>query len=570
MKQRPELVSATQEELDEILTLAKTTFPSKQYQLLEGVLGTFVYVMRALQNAKTSVKRFRQMLFGARTETKHKLFGELGVSVNAHTPGTAEATPEQGSPEAATAHSGHGRNGAQAYSDSPVVEIDPRGVKSGDQCPKCTDGKVYDAPPKTVVKVVGQPPLTATIFRLRQLRCRLCDATFTGTLPEGSSAPKYDHSCASMLALLRYGAGMPFYRLEGLQASLNVPLPDATQWEIVAKAVLAPKAAFNELIRQAAQAPLLHNDDTPARILALMAERTKTEAAGQTPKNKAINTSGIVAVLPREHKVVLFFTGHKHAGNNLSDVLLHRARELQAPIQMSDALACNFTGEFETVVSKCIAHARRKVVDVMEHFPDASRYVIEVLAKVYAIDAQCRQHKMTPEQRVLHHQAHSAEPMHELHRWMNDQFDQRLVEPNSALGQALRYFLNHWSGLTLFLRKAGAPLDNNIVERALKRAIRHRNNSLFYKTTNGAEVGDIYMSLIHTCALCHVNPFEYLQALQIHADAVTFSPALWLPWNYSEQLARTGEREPLYAARLKGRHAGAALARAGLPPMSNT
>ena len=167
---------------------------------------------------------------------------------------------------------------------------------------------------------------------------------------------------------------MPFYRLEGLQASMNVPLPDATQWEIVSKALPAPKAAFNELIRQAAQAPLLHNDDTPAKILALIAERTKAQAAGQTPKERAINTSGIVAVLEPDRKVVLFFTGHKHAGDNLADVLAHRAKELQAPIQMSDALACNFAGEFETIVSKCLAHGRRKIVDVAQHFPQACRY----------------------------------------------------------------------------------------------------------------------------------------------------------------------------------------------------
>ena len=541
----PELVSATQEELDEILALTKKTLPTKQYELLAGVLGTFVYVMRALQNAKTSVKRFRQMLFGARTESKKKLFKDLGVATTADETARSGATPptpgdQDGNLAALPAKPGHGRNAAQAYSNSPVVEIEAAGLKSGDPCPKCSDGKVYAAPPKVVVKVVGQPPMTATVFKLAQMRCRLCDASFTALLPQGTGAPKYDHSCASMLALLRYGSGMPFYRLEGLQASLNVPLPDATQWEIVSKAVPGPKAVFNELIVQAAQAEVLHNDDTPAKILSLMAERAKAEEAGQTPKHKAINTSGVVALLGKEHKVVLFFTGHKHAGNNLADVLSHRARELHSPIQMSDALAANFTGQFETVVSKCLAHGRRKIVEVMEHFPQACRYVIEVLAKVYALDAQCRQETMTPEQRLAHHQAHSAEPMDELHRWMNEQFERRLVEPNSALGEALRYFLNHWSGLTLFLRKAGAPLDNNLVERALKRAIRHRNNSLFYKTTNGAAVGDIYMSLIHTCALCHINPFEYLQALQMHVDEVKAAPATWLPWNYQEQLNPSG------------------------------
>ena len=89
----PELVSATQAELDEILALTKPTLPAKQYQLLVGVLGTFVYVMRALQNAKTSVKRFRQMLFGARTESKRNLFEELDAGAADEAPLVGATTP---------------------------------------------------------------------------------------------------------------------------------------------------------------------------------------------------------------------------------------------------------------------------------------------------------------------------------------------------------------------------------------------------------------------------------------------------------------------------------------------
>ncbi len=327
---RPELVTATQAELDEILALAKTTFPARQYELLEAVLGTFVYVMQALQNAKTSIKRFRQMLFGARTERKGNVLKDHGASA------AAGATPVEGDHDAKPSppppRAGHGRNGAQAYCDSPVVEVAVPDLQPGDPCPQCDTGKVYDCPPRTIVKVLGQPPLAGTVYKLQRLRCRLCDATFTAPMPEGAIAPKYAPSCASMIALLRYGSGMPFYRLEGLQASLHVPLPDATQWDIVAKAVPGARWAFEELIRQAAQAPLLHNDDTPARILALMAERAKAEAAGCAPTAKAINTSGIVAVV-QERRVVLFFTGHAHAGQNLAQVLAHRAKPLPPPMR---------------------------------------------------------------------------------------------------------------------------------------------------------------------------------------------------------------------------------------------
>jgi transposase len=536
----PELVNASKAELDELLVLAKASFPAQQYALLEDVFGTFVHVMLALQNAKTSLKRFRQMLFGARTESKHNLLGEQAAEATAATnTGDENVTAAKPKPPAV----GHGRNGAQAYANSPVVEVNLPDLHSGDQCPTCSTGKIYDSAPRTIVRVVGQPPLAATVYKLQRVRCRLCDATFIAPMPEAAALPKYDHSSASMLALLRYGNGMPFYRLEGLQQSLNVPLPDSTQWDIVQKAAPGPRAAFNELIRQAAQAPLLHNDDTPAKILALMHERTKLERAGETPEAKAINTTGIVAVL-KEHKIILFFTGHQHAGQNLAKVLAQRALDLAPPMQMADALACNFTNEFKTDICKCLTHGRRKLVELMEIFPEECRTVIETLADVYANDQFCRDKKLSDDERLLYHQAHSSALMNGLESWMKGQFDQHLVEPNSELGKAMRYLLNHWREMTLFLRKVGAPLDNTICERALKRAILHRKNSMFYKTCKGAEIGDIYMSLIYTCQICRVNPFEYLQALQAHVKKVEATAALWMPWNYREQLALAADAAP--------------------------
>jgi hypothetical protein len=206
-------------------------------------------------------------------------------------------------------------------------------------------------------------------------------------------------------------------------------------------------------------------------------------------------------------------------------------------MQMCDALASNVAGEFITILANCLAHGRRQVADVAEQFPEAARHVIEALAEVYKHDAKCRHEQLSPEQRLSFHQEHSKPILEGLQRWMNEQFEQRLVEPNSGLGKALRYLTRHWDELTLFLRKAGAPLDNNLCEQVLKRAILHRKGSMFYKTVKGAEVGDIYMSLIHTCRLCDVNPFEYLKALQQHAQDVIRHAARWLPWNYREQLA---------------------------------
>jgi hypothetical protein len=129
--------------------------------------------------------------------------------------------------------------------------------------------------------------------------------------------------------------------------------------------------------------------------------------------------------------------------------------------------------------------------------------------------------------------------MENLHVWLVRQLDERRVEPNSGLGKAMAYLLRHWEKLTLFLRVPGAPLDNNVCERALKKAIRHRHNSLFYKTHHGAHVGDVFMSLIHTCELCGANPLDYLTELERHAAEARVNPQNWMPWSYRQTLDGT-------------------------------
>jgi hypothetical protein len=243
----------------------------------------------------------------------------------------------------------------------------------------------------------------------------------------------------------------------------------------------------------------------------------------------------VVALLDG-HRVALFFSGRRHAGENLAQVLKHRAEELPPPIQMCDALSRNLPGELQTILANCLAHARRRFVDVYDRFPEICRHLLESLAVVYRNDALARERGLSPEARLQLHQEASGPTMAALHDWLERQRGEKRAEPNSALGGAIGYTLKHWDELTLFLRQAGAPLDNNVCERALKKAILHRKNALFYKTQNGAKVGDLFMSLIYTCQLNEVNPFDYLTELQLHADALAACPERWMPWNYREAL----------------------------------
>jgi hypothetical protein len=354
---------------------------------------------------------------------------------------------------------------------------------------------------------------------------------------------------------LKYGSGLPFNRQQRLQGSLGVPLPAATQWDIVhAKAKLI-LPVYEELIRQAAQGDVIHNDDTTNKILEFMGKRAKKAAmqealleeeegpessSDQAAKKKqskrtGLFTTGIVS-LCEGRQVAVFFTGRQHSGENLADVLRRRAQDLAPPIQMCDALSRNMPSELQTILANCLAHGRRYFADVVAYWKKECRYVLYALKEIYKNDAQARERQLSPEARLIFHQTHSRPVMDELHKWLNRQFDERLVEPNSGLGQAISYMLNHWEKLTLFLRKAGAPLDNNVAERALKKIILHRKNSYFYRTQNGARVGDLYMSAIYTCELCGVNPFDYLTELERHAGELASHPDRWMPWNYRSTL----------------------------------
>jgi transposase len=383
--------------------------------------------------------------------------------------------------------------------------------------------------PGVLIRIVGQAPVQAKVYELQKLRCNLCGKVFTAEAPQGVGAEKYDATATSMIALLKYGSGLPFNRLQGLQGSLGIPLPASTQWDIIREAAETVEPIYEELIRQAAQGEVLHNDDTTMRILGISGETEAEAYAYEESKRKGVFTSGILS-LAGGRRIALFFTGRRHAGENLAAVLRHRAADLGAPIQMCDALSRNEPKGFETIVANCNAHGRRQFVEVAESFPAECRFVLETLGKVYRNEAVARKRNLSPPQRLLFHQKQSGPLMGKLKGWLSRQFRQRLVEPNSGLGQAIQYMFNHWRKLTRFLKTAGAPLDNNIAERALKLAILHRKNALFYKTQNGAHVGDIFMSLIHTCRLCGVDPFDYLTQLQRHAADLLLNPAAWMPW----------------------------------------
>lgn len=510
-----ETIRLTSDEIDALLERVEAgILRDGDADIIKAMAHAVKTLSQAVNDKAVSIKRLLAMVFGTKTEKKK----------NAPGPGTS-GSPKKYKP----AEKGHGRKSADDFTGADKVRLLHDTLKHKDPCPFCPKGIVYrQKKPGCVICLTGHAPVKATVYELEKLRCNLCGMIFTAQAPDNKAGRHYDASALAMIVIFRYGYGFPWNRLAKLQESMGVPLPATTQWDKTEAAADRIYPVFYELARQAAQGDIIHNDDTTMKILSLIKENKERANDGRT----GIFTTGIISRLENGRQITLFYTGRNHAGENIADLYAKRDADRLPPVQMCDALSRNTADDFNVILCNCLTHARRNFFDEIENFPEETTHVIDVLADVYQNDAETKKQAMTPVQRLAYHQKNSEPPMTKLKSWLESQINKHLVEPNSGLGKAVVYMIKHWPELTQFLRVPGAPLDNNICERSLKRCIQHRKNSLFYRTEHGAFVGDMFMSIIHTCTLNQTNPLDYLVTLLENSSAVLQNPSQWLPWNY--------------------------------------
>lgn len=487
---------------------------------LEACIDLILLMDESLVKKQLSIRKLKAMLYGEKTEkTKPR------PRKAAH-----ERTRKKTSDRDPRKRRAKGRLGADAYKNAVQIDVPHPDLGPGQGCPLCP-GRLYLLEPARKIQLTGHAPVQANCYNLQRLRCSSCQEVFTAPNPETlKEEGKYTSTACAMVCLLKYGMGLPLNRMDDLQAWLGIPLPSSTQFDMIEGVIDAVHPVFQTLTDLAANADLLHTDDTSARVLSLIKENQE-----QNPKRKGIHTTGIVARV-NNHDIVRYTTGRSHAGENLETLLDRRIEGLPPPIHMADALSHNFDHPHPTHEANCLAHGRRQFYELETAFPNEAGYVLDILARVYANDALAQDQNLTPQQRLIWHQSRSAPQMKKLKTWLCILFEERQIEPNSSIGGAVTYLLKHWDRLTLFLREPGVPLDNNICERALKKFVRLRKNSLFYKNEFGALVGDILLTLIHTCVEAGENPFDYLTALQQYREAVASDPTDWLPWNYRDTL----------------------------------
>ncbi len=516
-----------------ISRLKQSNLSESDSQLAERLFRLLLTLIHLVERKNVSISRLKRLLFGPGSDTRSTRPAtgkQEGTSVPQEA--TSESATERHEGVKATAQRkrrGHGRLPSALYTGAKVIPCQDPQLRAGSACPDTLcQGHLYDThSPSILIRLEGQPIVGATKYEQAVLRCSACQHRYTAPLPEAVPSEKYAASADVAITLAKYATGLPFYRLAQLQAAFGVPLPASVQFERVEHVADAVLPVYLHLRSQAARGQVLYADDTRVKILSCLKEN-KHLSEGE---RRGLQTTGIVSQ-EGPYQIILYASGRRHAGENIDDVLKLRPRGLSPPLQMADALAVNWSREFETIICKCLAHARRQFVDIEAAFPKECGRVLDSIGAVYGFDAETRE--MSEEQRLLFHQQHSGPVLEALRGWLDEQMKERMVEPNSSLGRAFAYLIKHWDGLTRVLSVRGAPLDNNLVERSLKLAILNRKNALFYRTEHGAAVGDLLMSIIGTCRLNQVSEWSYLLALVENAREVGREPAHWLPWNYRQ------------------------------------
>lgn len=413
--------------------------------------------------------------------------------------------------------------------------------KKGTLCPDCQRGKLYKFHPACLLRVTGHGPFETIRHISERLRCNACQSLVTAKLPsavleDGEPDQQYGYSARALMALNKFYSGLPYYHQGNVADLFGISLSASTvfdQCEYLANHVMP---VYYELKRLASNAELFLLDDTPHRILEQKPEERSNRNGKGTRLRSGIYSSGIVAYTA-EQEIVLFETSLGHAGEFIDSLLKNRDKAFPMPIVMSDALSSNTPSIMRVHQAYCNAHCRREFFDLQSLKPESVDWLLEHYGKIWENEAVIKEKRLNGEERRIYHQEYSQPVMEEIRAWAVSQQEEETFEEHSGFGKAINYLLRHFDKLTCFYQLPSVPLDNNRMEETLKIIIRSRKTCHFFKTVNGAGVANVLTSLIGTGMRANINLFDYLTALQRHAEAVRHNPKAWLPWNYLDAIA---------------------------------
>ena len=412
---RPEDVRLSREEGEALIErIERNALSAEDRRLLVKILTFYFWLLFALREAKLSLKRLKALVFGKKPKKPNPpASGGTAGGGSADARETApHASPEEASsaasptPEKEPPPPGHGRHGADVYRAAQTVECRHEDLTVGERCPACGRGRVYRVLPGVEMRLDGNALLSAVRYELEKLRCSACGQVFTASVPAVAGTEKYTTRARAILALARYYLGLPWYRLEGFQALVGVPVADATQWDQTELVGDCSHPIFKCLEQVAAQGEVIFQDDTPHRILTLIEENQQARARAQahgktTPKERTGMQTTALLVQVGTRRICLYYTGRRHAGENLAALLRKREPDRGKPVVMSDALPSNNAVEDALIRCHCLAHGRRKFSELDEAFPTESAVVVNALKDVFDHDEDARAKQLTAPERLV-------------------------------------------------------------------------------------------------------------------------------------------------------------------------
>jgi transposase len=523
----PKVTKLSQEQMDKFLAaIMNSNIGAENAEFAKMLIHGNAWMAQQLELGQLSIAKLR------------KLFQIQGSEkVLSRKPKKDPSSLNGSSNQSESDKKGHGRNGADAYQGATIVDVAHPELNPGDTCPaESCDGRLYEmSEPGTLLRVSGASLASATRYNMQKLRCAICEIIYTAPLPAGVSDKKYDANFIAMLMINKYFMSIPLYRQDRLQNHLGIPLPASTQWDLMVAHKPMLDALYKALSQDAANGVALCYDDTSAKIMSEI-KAAKLAQKGEKSQHTCY-TTGIVSI-HEHHRTYLYITDNRTAGKCIADIMAMRDTQLEPPIMMCDALSANIPQGISQdlyILCYCLVHARRQFYELPNGYDDLSDKVIGLIGTIYDHEAHTK--GFSSQKRLAYHQEKSTPVMEELKRYLEEQKTE--FEPNSIAGKAIDYILTRWTQLSQFLRRPHAPLDTNIVERALKLIIQVRKSSMFYKSLSSAAFAGYVQSALYSAAQNDINPCEYMGALIDNEQAVIQNPCAWLPWYYQETLKQS-------------------------------
>ncbi len=412
-------------------------------------------------------------------------------------------------------------------------------LKPGDPCPSCLKGRLYEERPRRQLLFEGGPPISPVAHISHDLRCNFCKEIFPAQPSDEAKVDglgcedRFGYSAIAMIVVLRYFSQLPWYRNCRVHDMVGINLAPSSQYDQCEKLAnaLQPLDKLSQLL--ASQASLFMVDDTSGKILSKRQAVVAKRATGELALRDGCHSSVAIAFLEEGTPLIRIKTDIIHAGEWMDELLKDRPRGLAPPKVMWDRLSSNTVGVIPIIDVACNQHARQNFKECCLDAPKLIMPILALFKEMFRQDSLTG--AMDPQTRLAHHQEFSQPIFTEIVTRCQSMLDEKKVLPNSNIGRACNYMINHKEALSGFLRYEGAPISNNLVERTILYLVILRKNVHFYKTLLGARVADIILSTGLSAFYLGINVFHYFRLILAHQDEVAANPADWLPWRFRER-----------------------------------